>query len=1666
MKSNYTILIFNLLCFISFNALSQININESFESGVPADWTSGAAGFFASPTQSCSGQSARANIWSNNGGSFLSTPNQAAISNATDLNISFQYKLVDWSAATNPTATGWGSLNVEYSIDAGANWVVVDTIDDSNHITSNTCEVKNYTIPAADLPMGSDFQLRFNINWTGGDYYLYLDDVIAVQSTSTPPLCDSVLTTPADGQVDVDIDTNLSWTSATGIPTDYILSVGTTPGGTDVVANVNTGISPSYNFSSDLAYSTTYYVNILPLNANGTADATTCQEFTFTTVADPNVIVDCTAGPVNTTFCYGNNEELTYSFASSDGSSLNLIFNSGFVEGFFDDLIVFDSDGTILFDGDEDLTGLQFQSSGSSISVFLDSDGSINCQQNGYDPIDFDVSCATCTNPQINFSLVDDCVNAPQFFVEADVIDLGSATDLDITDNQGNPAQTVSAAGVVSFGPYPNGTIVELNALNNQDANCQINSPEFTQEFCLNNIVDCTVGPVSFNYCYTNNEFLVLTYQSSDGNSLNLDVASGFLESCCDDFIVQDSDGTEIFNSGGNISGTSVQSTGDSLTVIIDSDGSISCQSSGYDPIDFTVTCATCANPQVSYDIVSNCDSGNDEFFVDVNILDLGSATSLDITNNQGDALQNVSAQTTLTYGPYPNGTGVVFTVENVDDVNCIVTSNSLTQNACPPDNNICDDAEVITVNSGNFCETIFPGTLAAATGSSVPVSCGGPVVQDVWYEFVATAETINSAILFDGFSFPSHAIYADDCGNLTELYCSEEFDDNFDSPSIVAENLTIGDTYKIRVFSDAETNQNFDICLTAPQFGDDNTSCDISIPFCSPTDSDGNPEPLIIPNGYFYLQENVAEDGPDYGCLFTQPNPAWYYLQVQDSGNLEFTIIQNTAYDVDGNPIGDELDVDFIAYGPFTDEDSCDDLTEANTVDCSYSASATEDLSIPNAQEGEIYVVLITNFNQSPGYISFGQTNTGDDAGSTNCNIVFQDEFTACIGDNVILASNNENADQYQWLVFDEASETFVSLDGETSQTLTVTEAGIYQILSLNGTVVNSEEYTVNFMPEPEHNLPEQASICGTDALILDATVLNPDDYDSHEHQWFLNGDPLSGETQATLQITEAGLYSVEITALLENADINGQDLVCSHNFEVQVDSADFTVNLGENQQICPGDETMVYTITANVAGADDTNAEYLWSTDETTQSINVTESGIYEVSVTIDGCPVTESILYTFADEPVFDLGEDQNLCEGETLTLDASVGNSEQFNEVSYAWSDQNGVIEGETLSTLQISTQGFYSVEITTNTLTQDGNLFTCTTSDSININGAVFSVNLGENLTFCDAQPQTIIANVVNEDATNAEYLWSTGETTQSITVSETGVYEVTVTIDGCPVTESVEYTFNESPVVVLGPDTETCDLTMFPIDATPSNIGDNNVTYQWSLNGEPLENDAATLNPDDFGFGTYQVNVFFNEIEDCNTTETITFSIRNISVSLVSDDIDNLFCLNETVTFSASLEGAQIEEADFEWFINGQNQNEASAVLENYEITSSSQNQVVRVEVSIGTECFVFEEQTFSLYDIENCVISEGISPNEDGFNDSLDLRFLDDRSNILSFKVFNRYGQQVYEKLDYRNEFIGQSDNGNMLQTGTYFYVIEFENEDPQYGRVHKGWIYINREQ
>ena len=217
--------------------------------------------------------------------------------------------------------------------------------------------------------------------------------------------------------------------------------------------------------------------------------------------------VDCTVGPVNTTYCYTNNDTTSFVFVSSDGSDLQVTFNAGQTENDWDELIVLDTDGTELYNGygnNGDLTGLTFQSSGDTITVSINSDGTINCTDNGYINWDFDVNCATCTNPTATYTVVDDCATSGGFLVDVNIADFGSATSVTVSDNQGSADQGLSMAGMVQFGPFANGTDVTISIQNDQDANCIVNSGALTQSNCPPPApVGVTCGSGSSTYIFT-----------------------------------------------------------------------------------------------------------------------------------------------------------------------------------------------------------------------------------------------------------------------------------------------------------------------------------------------------------------------------------------------------------------------------------------------------------------------------------------------------------------------------------------------------------------------------------------------------------------------------------------------------------------------------------------------------------------------------------------------------------------------------------------------------------------------------------------------------------------------------------------------------------------------------------------------------------------------------------------------------------------------------------------------------------------------------------------------------------------------------------------------------------------------------------------------------------
>ena len=124
------------------------------------------------------------------------------------------------------------------------------------------------------------------------------------------------------------------------------------------------------------------------------------------------------------------------------------------------------------------------------------------------------------------------------------------------------------------------------------------------------------------------------------------------------------------------------------------------------------------------------------------------------------------------------------------------------------------------------------------------------------------------------------------------------------------------------------------------------------------------------------------------------------------------------------------------------------------------------------------------------------------------------------------------------------------------------------------------------------------------------------------------------------------------------------------------------------------------------------------LWSTAETTYSIEVYTAGTYSVSVmdTI-GCIVSDTVEVAFGS-PMVVLGEDTTFCSGSfSIDLDAGAGFS------AYVWST------GASTQMITVSSAGMVGVSVT------DSN--GCIASDSLMIDNTSFNVDLGSDTSLCD-----------------------------------------------------------------------------------------------------------------------------------------------------------------------------------------------------------------------------------------------------------------------------------------------------------------------------------------
>lgn len=297
---------------------------------------------------------------------------------------------------------------------------------------------------------------------------------------------------------------------------------------------------------------------------------------------------------------------------------------------------------------------------------------------------------------------------------------------------------------------------------------------------------------------------------------------------------------------------------------------------------------------------------------------------------------------------------------------------------------------------------------------------------------------------------------------------------------------------------------------------------------------------------------------------------------------------------------------------------------------------------------------------------------------------------------------------------------------------------------------------------------------------------------------------------------------------------------------------------------------------------------------TGAVSQTYTPVQNGNYSVSVTNTyGCSSTSQ---TFNNSPpTANFTTSASKCEGQPITL---TDNS-TYGPTSWNWTMTGGTPASSTLQNPSVtySTSGTYTVTlISTN---QSGASSPLSYTVTVNTNPTV-AITYNGSTTFCQGGAITLIAT-----SGMGSYLWSNNATTQSITVSSSQNYSVTVTNgNGCSATSSAtNIIVNPLPTVALNLSPSSSNVCVSTSEYALTGGSPSGGTYSG------VGVNSGTFNPAIAGLGFHTIYYSYSGGNNCTNIDTAQIHVK------VCTGIKTIFDSSPIIIFPNPNNGTFIIEA-------------------------------------------------------------------------------------------------------------------------------------------------------
>ena len=598
----------------------------------------------------------------------------------------------------------------------------------------------------------------------------------------------------------------------------------------------------------------------------------------------------------------------------------------------------------------------------------------------------------------------------------------------------------------------------------------------------------------------------------------------------------------------------------------------------------------------------------------------------------------------------------------------------------------------------------------------------------------------------------------------------------------------------------------------------------------------------------------------------------------------------------------------------------------------------------------------------------------------------------TICAGQTAALTAGG--AATYTWT----AGATSTGVNTATASPATTTT---YTVTGTSGTCTNTAvaTVTVNTVPNVLVNSP---TICVGDTAFLSANGAT-------SYNWTAGASTTGINTAIAMPITTT---TYTVTGTTNNCSNTAISTVTVNPHPV------ITVN---SDTICQGQTT---TLTATGA------TTYSWSSgyigNPYTVTVNVTT--FYTVTGTTNGCS-TQALSTVYVNPPAVVSVNVDTICPGQTATLTAAGA-------LTYLWNT------GSTANPLVVS-------PAVTTTYTVIGNPTGCpgTATSTVQVTN-IIPVITANSPTICDGNSATLTAT----GGTN--YLWSTGATTATITVSPTTTTTYTVST-----TNNCNNTASTSPVVTVSPKPIALFSTVDTIDCFPlcvpfteaSSVATGTITnWAWNFGDNTTDN---TQNPPLHcysSFGNYTVTLNVTASDGCLDTlvRTDYIHVNPLPIAGFTFNPSETNLDNANIYFADHSQGA----STYQW--NFGDSTFSSLTDPTHTYTHPGTYTITQI-VTTAQGCidtilhYILINDNFAFY-APNC-----ITPNDDGINDVFLPTGTGWDMGTYQLWIFDRWGNMCFSTPDPLKGWDGRA-NGGSETTLTDVYVWKVELKDTG-GESHK---------